>query len=78
MTIAPNSDSYPVQGAAMASGVSYGLALAWVDAEDRDIAAGVATAIWMRHGTAAWETFHELISAAFEPGVVRIRWAVVR
>ena len=75
--IASNSVSYPVRGAALAAGVDYGLALAWVDhVGSPDGPGGPTRALIGAHGSAATGHFVELIDDAWEDRRVRIvRWA---
>ena len=79
MAIAPDSASYPILGAALASGVSYRLALAWVEASDRwgpePTVYSVREAIIAAHGYEAYSVFFDRIDAAYVAGRLRIaRW----
>ena len=75
--IASNSVSYPVRGAALASGVDYGLALRWVDHVGSIVATdAIRREIVEAHGSAAMIHFFELIDDAWEDRRLRIpRWA---
>lgn len=75
--IASNSVSYPVRGAALAAGIDYGLALAWVDhVGDVGETGDIRDRIVRAHGWPAMIYFGQLIDDAWEDRRVRIvRWA---
>lgn len=75
--IASNSVSYPVRGAALATGVDYADALAWVwQTGSVERSAAIKDRIIAAVGRRAWLHFFDLIDDAWKDRRLRIpRWA---
>lgn len=72
--IAPDSESYPVQGAAIYSGVDYALALEWVwHVGDNAYIDALKARIIERHGERAFYAMVHRTNLAWKRGHLRIR-----
>ncbi|NBB65063.1 hypothetical protein GVN18_38045 [Pseudomonas sp. ODNR1LW] len=67
------ASSYPVRACANEAGIDYGLALAWVEATERETIRATRRALLSAHGLPALDLFERLIQRVHAAGRVRVR-----